>query len=99
VAPASAGHFDEEGHCLRDQALEVCGLTGAIERASFRGTSFETLRQMVGADVGMTLLPEFATLNQDALSSSIRLLSFSDSNPNRQIRCAGANLQRANRFF
>jgi LysR family hydrogen peroxide-inducible transcriptional activator len=40
---------------------------------------------MVGAVVGMTLLPELATLNQDALSSSIRLLSFSDSNPNRQI--------------
>ena len=50
----------EEGHCLRDQALEVCRLSGAREHESFRGTSLETLRQMVMAGVGMTLLPELA---------------------------------------
>ncbi|MFA5957618.1 LysR substrate-binding domain-containing protein [Hyphomicrobium sp.] len=75
----------EDGHCLRDQALEVCGFSGASERSSFRATSLETLRQMVSADVGITLLPELATLNQGPLSSGVHLLSFSDSNPNRQI--------------
>jgi len=75
----------EEGHCLRDQALEVCGFSGASERSSFRATSLETLRQMVSAEIGMTLLPELATLNQDALSGSVRLLTFNDSNPSRQI--------------
>lgn len=75
----------EDGHCLRDQALEVCGFSGATERSSFRATSLETLRQMVSAEVGTTLLPELATLNQGALSSGIHLLSFSDSNPSRQI--------------
>jgi LysR family transcriptional regulator, hydrogen peroxide-inducible genes activator len=75
----------EEGHCLRDQALEVCGFSGSSERSSFRATSLETLRQMVSAGVGMTLLPELAALNKDALSGSIRLLNFNDSNPNRQI--------------
>ncbi|HEX3108829.1 MAG TPA: LysR substrate-binding domain-containing protein, partial [Thermoanaerobaculia bacterium] len=35
----------EEGHCLRDQALEVCQLAGAGEKSGFRATSLETLRQ------------------------------------------------------
>ena len=50
----------EEGHCLRDQALSVCQLAGAEERSGFRATSLETLRQMVAAGVGVTLLPELA---------------------------------------
>ncbi|MDM9620411.1 DNA-binding transcriptional regulator OxyR [Rhizobium sp. AC44/96] len=73
----------EEGHCLRDQALEVCRLSGASERASFRATSLETLRQMVGADVGITLLPELAT--QHPISGNIHLLRFDGSAPSRRI--------------
>ena len=71
----------EEGHCLRDQALEVCSFSGAEERSSFRATSLETLRQMVSAEVGITLLPELATLNQGALSDNIRLLNFTELEP------------------
>ena len=47
----------EDGHCLRDQALDVCRLSGANEKSGFRATSLETLRQMVAAGVGVTLLP------------------------------------------
>nr|MBP7598954.1 LysR family transcriptional regulator [Pseudoxanthomonas sp.] len=47
----------EDGHCLREQALDVCRLSGANEKSEFRATSLETLRQMVAADVGITLLP------------------------------------------
>ncbi|MBS0235048.1 MAG: LysR family transcriptional regulator [Proteobacteria bacterium] len=75
----------EDGHCLRDQALDICGFSGASERSTFRATSLETLRQMVSAEVGITLLPELATLNQGTLASGIHLLTFSDSNPSRQI--------------
>lgn len=50
----------EEGHCLRDQALDVCSMVGAREEVSFRATSMETLRQMVAAGLGMTLLPALA---------------------------------------
>ena len=50
----------EDGHCLRDQALEVCALAGARERVDFHATSMETLRQMVAADVGVTLMPVLA---------------------------------------
>ncbi len=73
----------EEGHCLRDQALDVCRASGAAERGSFRATSLETLRQMVGADVGMTLLPELAT--RSAASEHVRLLRFENAAPSRQI--------------
>ena len=50
----------EDGHCLRDQALDVCHLAGASEKSEFRATSLETLRQMVAAGVGVTLLPALA---------------------------------------
>lgn len=50
-----------EGHCLRDQALAVCNRAGIEERQDFRATSLETLRQMVAAGVGVTLLPELAS--------------------------------------
>ena len=51
----------DDGHCLRDQALEVCSRTGVNERQDFRATSLETLRQMVAAGVGATLLPALAS--------------------------------------
>ena len=52
----------EEGHCLRDQALAICGHTSSDQRDEFKATSLETLRQMVAAGVGCTLLPTLATL-------------------------------------
>jgi LysR family transcriptional regulator, hydrogen peroxide-inducible genes activator len=75
----------EDGHCLRDQALEVCAFSGANERSSFRATSLETLRQMVSAEVGITLLPELATLNQSGPTSGVHIMNFSDSEPSRHI--------------
>jgi LysR family hydrogen peroxide-inducible transcriptional activator len=50
----------EDGHCLRDQALEVCSRVGTHEKQDFRATSLETLRQMVATGAGITLLPELA---------------------------------------
>jgi LysR family hydrogen peroxide-inducible transcriptional activator len=49
----------DEGHCLRDQALDVCG-GNPIGREEVRATSLETLRQMVGMGLGLTLLPALA---------------------------------------
>jgi LysR family hydrogen peroxide-inducible transcriptional activator len=51
----------EDGHCLRDQALEVCSHVGLHEAQDFRATSLETLRQMVATGSGITLLPELAS--------------------------------------
>ena len=75
----------EDGHCLREQALEVCRLSGANEKSEFRATSLETLRQMVAANVGITLLPTLAIKPPVARSPNIHLLGFSDSHPSRQI--------------
>jgi LysR family hydrogen peroxide-inducible transcriptional activator len=75
----------EDGHCLRDQALDVCQLAGAGEKSEFRATSLETLRQMVAAGVGVTLLPTLAVKPPVARSLDIHLLGFSDSRPSRRI--------------
>lgn len=52
----------EEGHCLRDQALAICGAAASDQREELKATSLETLRQMVAAGVGCTLLPGLAAL-------------------------------------
>lgn len=75
----------EEGHCLRDQALEVCRLAGASERGGFRATSLETLRQMVAAGVGVTLLPQLAVVPPVPPSEDVVLLRFEDPVPTRRI--------------
>jgi len=58
----------EEGHCLRRQALEFCSFAGTGERTDFRATSLETLRQMVAAGVGVTLMPKLAALKGDGVA-------------------------------
>jgi len=50
----------EEGHCLRDQALAVCGAVGKGARSKFGATSLTTVLQMVANGYGSTLLPEMA---------------------------------------
>ena len=50
----------EDGHCLRDQAMGFCFQAGADEDTHFRATSLETLRNMVAAGSGMTLVPRLA---------------------------------------
>jgi LysR family hydrogen peroxide-inducible transcriptional activator len=50
----------EEGHCLRDHALEACHLDG-LQNEEIRATSLETLRQMVGMGLGVTLMPLLAS--------------------------------------
>ncbi|MFT4257112.1 MAG: LysR substrate-binding domain-containing protein [Pseudoxanthomonas sp.] len=75
----------EDGHCLRDQALEVCRLSGADEKSEFRATSLETLRQMVAANVGATLLPTLAVKPPVARSPNVRLLRFDAPPPSRRI--------------
>ncbi|HRE02930.1 MAG TPA: LysR substrate-binding domain-containing protein, partial [Ilumatobacteraceae bacterium] len=75
----------EDGHCLRDQALEVCQLAGAVERSGFRATSLETLRQMVAAGVGITLLPQLAVRPPVANSPGVTLLRFAEPVPHRSL--------------
>jgi LysR family hydrogen peroxide-inducible transcriptional activator len=75
----------EDGHCLRDQALSVCHLAGAAERSDFRATSLETLRQMVAAGVGITLLPELAVASPVAPAAHLAVVSFTAPVPQREV--------------
>lgn len=50
----------DDGHCLREQTLDYCFTAGAKENSHFQATSLETLRNMVAANAGMTLIPELA---------------------------------------
>jgi len=72
----------EDGHCLRDQALEVCHSHNAVENTNFRATGIETLRQMVAANVGITLMPELAV---PARSGTVRYIPFKGEPPHRNI--------------
>ncbi len=74
-----------DGHCLREQALSVCALAGTGESDGFRATSLETLRQMVAAGVGATLLPSLATLPPVAPNPALTLVRFSAPQPMRSI--------------
>jgi len=57
----------EDGHCLRDQALEICSTVKAYEYSDFQATSLETLRQMVANGTGITLMPEIAVRSDDKI--------------------------------
>ena len=74
-----------DGHCLRDHALEVCALSGASERVDFHATSMETLRQMVAAEVGITLMPILAVKPPIAVTDNMALRPFAAPAPSRTI--------------
>jgi LysR family hydrogen peroxide-inducible transcriptional activator len=75
----------DEGHCLRQHALEVCALAGAHERVDFHATSLETLRQMVAANVGITLMPLLSVKPPIAKTGNVTLRRFEDPEPSRTI--------------
>jgi LysR family hydrogen peroxide-inducible transcriptional activator len=58
----------EDGHCLRDQALEICSMINAFEKKDFKASSLETLRQMVACGNGITLIPQIAVRNDDRIA-------------------------------
>jgi LysR family hydrogen peroxide-inducible transcriptional activator len=78
----------EEGHCLREHALEVCALAGAHERVDFHATSMETLRQMVAAGVGVTLMPLLSVKPPIAETENVVIRRFADPAPSRTIALA-----------
>src|ERR1043165_1437997 len=75
----------EDGHCLRDQALDICASTGVHEKQDFRATSLETLRQMVAAGVGITLLPELAGRGAYGNARGVAIKPFVKPVPTRTV--------------
>jgi len=75
----------EDGHCLRDQALEVCSRIRVQEEQDYRATSLETLRQMVAAGHGVTLLPQLAADSPVGAARGLRAKPFARPAPSRTI--------------
>jgi LysR family hydrogen peroxide-inducible transcriptional activator len=75
----------EDGHCLRDQALEVCSRVDVREPEDYRATSLETLRQMVVAGLGLTLLPELAVEAPFGSQRGLAVRRFAKPVPTRTV--------------
>lgn len=72
----------EDGHCLRDEALDYCFSAGAKEDTRFQATSLETLRYMVASGMGITLIPELAIKDGE---HGLRYTHFNAPVPSREI--------------
>ncbi|WP_039018434.1 LysR substrate-binding domain-containing protein [Halocynthiibacter namhaensis] len=74
----------EEGHCFRDQALSYCNVGGVKARDVMEGSSLSTLVRMVGAGLGMTLIPEMA-VPFEVQSESVEVTTFARPAPSRKV--------------
>lgn len=74
----------EEGHCFRDQALELCSLSAQVGMTLMQGSSLSTLVQMVSAGIGVTLIPEMAA-HVETRAAAVQVVRFSDPQPTRKI--------------
>lgn len=74
----------EEGHCFRDQALEFCQMAQSQPRQVMEGSALSTLVQMVGAGMGVTLIPEMAQ-RLETRSADVAVARFPKPGPSRTI--------------
>ncbi len=74
----------EEGHCFRDQALAFCDIQSNQARETLDGTTLSTLVQMVGAGIGVTLIPEMA-IPVETRSASVSVTRFNNPEPSRTV--------------
>src|SRR3954447_25999322 len=81
-----------EGHCFRDQVLEICHTVRTKERSplakTVEGGSLETIRQMVAGGVGVTVLPATSVSGPAAPGDLIRVLPFAKPAPPRRVGLA-----------
>jgi len=74
----------EEGHCFRDQALSFCSLRNTLPREGLDGSSLSTLVQMVGAGIGVTLIPEMA-VPVETRSAQVSIAALGAPHPKRTV--------------
>lgn len=74
----------EEGHCLREQAIALCSRRGGVTPRVVT-TSLETLKYLVAAGNGYSLLPELACALSADLKRLVGLRAFDDRPPVRRI--------------
>ncbi|AEN12121.1 MULTISPECIES: hydrogen peroxide-inducible genes activator [unclassified Streptomyces] len=80
----------DEGHCLRDQALDICREAGRTQGAPVTTTAagLSTLVQLVAGGLGVTLLPRTAVTVETARNESLVTGYFSDPAPSRRVALA-----------
>lgn len=74
----------EEGHCFRDQALAFCSTPSAVPRTGLDGSSLATLVQMVGAGIGVTVIPQIAVA-VETRSAAVSCARFAGPQPQRTV--------------
>lgn len=75
----------EDGHCLTDQALDVCGQARGDARINMGASSLGTLSQLVAAGFGLTLMPELAIPSERRTAPDLVLRRFAAPEPAREI--------------
>ena len=75
----------EDGHCLTDQALEVCGMMASAPGINMGAGSLATLSRLVAAGFGLTLMPELAVKSECEAAEGLVVQRFPDPQPSRQI--------------
>ncbi|MDS9466453.1 hydrogen peroxide-inducible genes activator [Paracoccus sp. MBLB3053] len=73
-----------DGHCLRDQALEVCGMRSPRRKVNLEAASMATLMRMVSSGLGMTLIPKLA-LSDEGRVQRLRIVPFAPPEPSRDL--------------
>lgn len=74
----------EEGHCFRDQALSFCKMSPSLPNDLMEGSALSTLVQMVGAGIGVTLIPEMAVAIETR-SAAVSIARLAHPRPTRTI--------------
>ena len=74
----------EDGHCMREQALAVCGKVRPVAMANYSATSLTTLLHLVAHGHGVTLIPEMAA-GADQTIPDLRIVPFTEPAPSRRI--------------
>jgi LysR family hydrogen peroxide-inducible transcriptional activator len=77
----------EEGHCLREQALDVCNLRQVQNVDTYGASSLSTIVQMVANGYGITLLPEIS-IELESKNGPLRLMRFAKPEPHRIVGLA-----------
>jgi LysR family hydrogen peroxide-inducible transcriptional activator len=78
----------EEGHCLRDHALQACKLKNNQVSVAYSATSLNTIVQMVANNIGITLLPEMALKARILSGTHARTRPFDEAGVSRSIGLA-----------
>ncbi|MCZ0961734.1 hydrogen peroxide-inducible genes activator [Paracoccus benzoatiresistens] len=75
----------DEGHCLGDQALEVCGLGRRGARLDLGAASLSTLCRLAAQGMGLTFLPQLAARQERAAAPGLSVVEFPDPQPAREV--------------